>query len=102
MKPTPRGRGSHLDQTNRFSLRVLIAPVIPGLNDAEIPAILRAAREAGAGSAGYQLLRLPGAVEPVFREWLTRTRPEAQERVEARIRWTRGGRLNDSRFGKRM
>jgi DNA repair photolyase len=83
-------------------VRVLIAPVIPGLNDAEVPALLEAAKEAGAASAAWQLLRLPGAVEPVFREWLARARPSWRERVEGRIRATRGGRLSDPRFGKRM
>ena len=83
-------------------VRVLIAPVIPGLNDSEIPAILSAAREAGARSAGYIILRLPLAVAPVFMEWLERTRPELKARIEGRIRDVRGGRLNDSRFGERM
>lgn len=83
-------------------VRVLIAPVIPGLNDAELPAILAAAREAGARGAGYILLRLPFAVAPLFQEWLARTRPDAAARIEGRIRATRGGRLNDPRFGERM
>lgn len=83
-------------------VRVLVAPVIPGLTDAEIPAILAAAKEAGAGAAGYTMLRLPQAVAPVFLEWLGRTHPGKMERVEGRIRDTRGGRLNDAAFGRRM
>ena len=83
-------------------VRVLVAPVIPGLNDAEVPAILEAAKEAGATAAAWQLLRLPGAVEAVFREWLDRARPSWRERVEGRIRGTRAGKLSDPRFGKRM
>ena len=83
-------------------VRALIAPVIPGLNDSEIPAILEAVREAGAVSAGYTLLRLPWTVAPVFLEWLDRTRPDARSRIEGRIRQTRGGRLNDSDFSQRM
>jgi DNA repair photolyase len=82
--------------------RVLIAPVIPGINDSEIPAILSAAKEAGVGAAGWTLLRLPLTVAPVFQEWLQRERPEAVSRVEGRIRSARGGQLNDPRFGKRM
>jgi DNA repair photolyase len=83
-------------------VRVLVAPIIPGLNDAQIPAILQAAKEAGAMSAAWQILRLPGAVEAVFLAWLARARPSWRERVEGRIRWTRGGKLSDPRFGKRM
>jgi DNA repair photolyase len=81
---------------------VLIAPVIPGLNDSEIPSILAAARNAGAAGAGYIMLRLPLTVAPVFREWLERTLPARLPRIEARIRSTRGGRLNDPAFGTRM
>jgi DNA repair photolyase len=83
-------------------VRVLVAPVIPGLNDREIPAVLAAARQAGARAAGYQLLRLPGAVAPVFQEWLVRERPALLRRVEGRVRAVRGGRLNDPNFGTRM
>jgi DNA repair photolyase len=79
-----------------------VAPVIPAVNDSEIPALLQAAREAGALSAGSVLLRLPLAVRPIFEDWLVRNLPDRVERVLARIRDTRGGRLNDSRFGRRM
>jgi DNA repair photolyase len=83
-------------------VRVLMAPIIPGLNDAEIPALLAAAREAGAQAASYILLRLPLTVAPVFLEWLQRTQPDRAGRVEDRVRAVRGGRLNDPRFGARM
>jgi DNA repair photolyase len=82
--------------------RVMIAPVIPGLNDSEIPQILKAAREAGAGAAGHVLLRLSGSVRPVFLEWLARSEPTRAARVEGAIRQTRGGQLNDTQFGRRM
>lgn len=81
---------------------VLIAPVIPGLTDHEIPGILKAAKDAGAASAGYILLRLPLTVEPVFLEWLERTQPEKKAKIESRIRSTRGGKLYESEFGVRM
>jgi DNA repair photolyase len=81
---------------------VLVAPVIPGLTDSEIPAILAEAKEAGAGAAGYTLLRLPMAVAPVFTEWLERTHPGHAERVLGRVRAARGGKLNVSEFGARM
>jgi DNA repair photolyase len=100
--PTGRLRAIRLLAGAGIPVRVLIAPVIPGLNDAEIPAILAAAKEAGAQSAGYIILRLPLAVKPVFLEWLERTRGEMKGRIEGRIRDVRGGRLNVSQFGERM
>ncbi len=81
---------------------VVVAPVIAGLNDSEIPAILEQAAAVGAGAANYILLRLPLTVEPVFREWLQRTHPEKREMIEGRIRETRSGELSSGEFGKRM
>jgi DNA repair photolyase len=81
---------------------VMIAPVIPGLNDHEIPAIIAAAAERGACSAGYIMLRLPGAVAPIFDDWLQRQLPERRGKILERIRDLRDGRLNDSRTGTRM
>lgn len=80
---------------------VNVAPIIPGLNDQDIPSILKAAQEAGATSAGYVLLRLPGSVKEVFEERLRATLPDRADRVLHRIRETRGGALYDSRFGVR-
>lgn len=81
---------------------VMIGPVIPGLNDSEIPAILKAAREAGASRASYVLLRLPSTVREVFLDWLHRERPNHAAKVELFIRSTRGGRLYDSTWGERQ
>lgn len=81
---------------------VMIAPVIPGLNDSEIPSILKAAASAGAMTAGYVLLRLPLTVKTVFGEWLRRTQPDKADRVWSRVRATRDGELNRSEFGQRM
>lgn len=81
---------------------VMVAPVIPGLNESEMPRVLAAAKEAGAQSAAYVLLRLPMTVEPVFREWLERKQPLKASRVLQRIRATRGGKLSNSTFGERM
>ncbi len=80
----------------------MIGPVIPGLNDSEIPAIMSAAREAGAIGASYVLLKLPTTVKDVFQDWLRRTLPDKMERVEGAIRSTRAGRLSDSQFGRRQ
>lgn len=82
--------------------RAMIAPVIPGLNDHEIPALLDAVREAGALDAAYVLLRLPLGVAPLFEDWLRRHFPDREEKVLGRLRSLREGRLNDSRFGARM
>ena len=78
------------------------APLIPGLTDEALPAILRAAAGAGATRAGYMLVRLPGAVQEVFEEWLRRTLPDRADRVLHRVREGKGGRLNDPRFGHRF
>lgn len=81
---------------------VMVAPIIPGLNDSEIPSILDAAKNAGARVSSYILLRLPLTVEPVFREWLRRTQPLKAKRIEGRIRETRGGKLSSSTWSERM
>jgi len=83
-------------------VRVMVAPVIPGLTDHEMPRILEAAAEAGATSAGYTLLRLPHAVRPIFLDWLGRNYATKLEKVKSLIRDTRGGGLNDPNFGSRM
>jgi DNA repair photolyase len=81
---------------------VLIAPIIPGLTDHELPALLEAAAEAGAKTAGYVMLRLPYGIKGLFGDWLERQYPERKQKVLSRIRQVRGGRLNDSRFKSRM
>ncbi len=81
---------------------VMVAPVIPGLTDHEMPAIIAAAARAGAKFAGYIPLRLPYAVAPLFEAWLSQHHPRKKDRVLNRIRAIRGGRLNDPRFGSRM
>jgi len=81
---------------------VLLAPVVPGLSDEDVPRVLEAARGAGAAWAGWLLLKLPGSTQTVFEERLRATLPERAERVLHRIRETRGGALDDRRFGVRM
>jgi DNA repair photolyase len=81
---------------------VLAAPMIPGLNDHELEQILAAAAEAGARHAGYVLLRLPHEVEPLFTQWLQDHYPLRAAKVQSLLRQSRGGRLNDPRFGSRM
>ncbi|MBI3850873.1 MAG: PA0069 family radical SAM protein [Verrucomicrobia bacterium] len=81
---------------------VFIAPVIPGLTDHEIPALIATAVQAGAQFAGHVTLRLPHAVAPLFEQWLTQHFPEKKDKVLNRIRALRGGKLNDAQFGSRM
>lgn len=83
-------------------VRVLTAPIIPGLNDHEIPALVKAAAQAGAIGAGFTIVRLPHAVGPIFEAWLERHYPGHKEKVLGRIRELRGGKLYNSEFGSRM
>jgi DNA repair photolyase len=102
--PTPKRR---METVRRLSERgipvsVNIAPLIPGLSDRDIVHILEAAKAAGAVGAAMIPLRLPGSVEPVFVERLREAFPLSAEKVLARVREMRGGKLNDPRFGSRM
>jgi DNA repair photolyase len=81
---------------------VLLAPVIPGLTDSEIPALIEAAAGAAAKFAGHVVLRLPRAVAPLFEQWLATHYPEKKDRVLNRLRAMHGGKLYDTEFGKRM
>ena len=81
---------------------VLVAPIIPFLNDGDLEAILEAAKESGATWAGYIVLRLPHELKGLFKDWLTEHYPLRADRIMARIRDLRGGRENDPRFGARM
>jgi DNA repair photolyase len=81
---------------------VNVAPIIPGLTDHEMPAILQAAAAAGATSAGYAIVRLPYAVAPLFEQWLGTHFPGHKEKVLNRLRAMHGGKLNDSQWGKRF
>jgi DNA repair photolyase len=81
---------------------VLVAPVIPGLTDHEIPPLIAAAVKAGAQFAGHITLRLPHAVAPLFEQWLTQHFPEKKDKVLNRLRALRGGKLYDAQFGRRM
>jgi DNA repair photolyase len=79
----------------------MVSPLVPGLTDHELPAILRAARDAGAGHASSIAVRLPGNVQPIFVDWLRREFPDRAQRVINRIREMRGGKLNNGNFFER-
>lgn len=81
---------------------VLLAPIIPGLNDCEIPRLLREAASAGATGAGWILLRLPHQNRFLFMDWLARWYPDRARRIEGAIRHAREGKLSDANFGSRM
>jgi DNA repair photolyase len=81
---------------------VNVAPIIPGLTDHETPAILKAAAEAGATSAGYTVVRLPYGVAPLFEKWLETHFPDRKDAVLNRLRAMRGGKLYDAQWGKRF
>jgi len=101
-RPEHRLRAIRLLARAGIPVHVLVAPIIPGLTDHEIPTILLAAADAGARRAGKVILRLPYAVKEVFISWLDAHEPGKKDRVLSRVRDLRGGKLNVSEWGKRM
>ena len=101
-RPEHRLRAIRLLADAGIPVGVLTAPVIPGLTEHELPALLAAAAQAGARAAGYVLLRLPHAVKDVFLAWLDTHAPGKKDRVLARLRALRGGKLYDASFGTRL
>ncbi|GAB3339267.1 PA0069 family radical SAM protein [Marilutibacter aestuarii] len=107
MEPRASAPHSRLKAIRRLSeagvpVGVLVAPVIPMITDAELEAILEAAREAGAAAAGHVLLRLPHELKQVWREWLALHYPERAAHVMSLVQQMRGGKDYDSRFGTRL
>ncbi|SEW18993.1 DNA repair photolyase [Aliiroseovarius sediminilitoris] len=102
--PSPKRRLQMIERLSAAGIpvRVMVAPVVPGLTDHELEAILSAAKDAGAGAASYILLRLPGEVSELFQDWLTEQVPDRAARVMGRMREMRGGDDYDSEFGSRM
>jgi DNA repair photolyase len=102
--PTPSRRLDALRElaTAGIPTTVMVAPIIPAINDPEIERILDAAAACGVEAAGYVLLRLPLEVRDLFREWLQANFPDRERHVFALIRQTRGGKDYDATFGKRM
>ena len=100
----PQQRLAAIEELSQAGVPVgtMVAPVIPGLNEHEMPAIIEAGKKAGAQFAGYTTLRLPYGVAPLFERWLDQHAPGKKAKILNRLRSLRGGKLNDSRFGKRM
>jgi DNA repair photolyase len=101
-RPAHRLRAVEMLARAGVPVGVMVAPIVPGLNDREIPAVLEEAKKAGASSAGYTMLRLPYGVKDVFQEWLKLHFPERLERILGTVREVRGGKLNVSDFATRM
>jgi DNA repair photolyase len=100
----PAARLAAIEELTRAGIPVgvMAAPVIPGLNDHELPAIIEAAVGAGARFAGYTIVRLSHGIKDLFERWLEQHFPDRKERVLGRIRSLRDGQLNDTRWGTRM
>jgi DNA repair photolyase len=81
---------------------VMTAPLIPGLNDHELPMLLKAVSEAGAKEAGYTFVRLNGAIKLIFHDWLYKNFPDRADKVWHLIEQGHGGKVNDTDFGRRM
>ena len=88
--------------TGGVPVAVLVAPVIPGLTDHEMPNIMASAARAGARYAGFVPLRLPHVVGHLFEQWLSQHYPTKKNKILNRIKAMRGGKLNDPSFGSRM
>jgi DNA repair photolyase len=102
--PAPQRRFEAMRRLKEAGIPVglIMAPIIPGLNDRDVPQVLEQAAEAGADFVTFAALRLPGSVRDVFLERLRAKMPDRARRVEQFIRDMRGGALNDARFGHRM
>lgn len=102
--PTPERRFEAMRRLADAGIPVgiIVAPIIPGLNDNDVPELLARAADCGAQTAGHIALRLPGSVEAVFFSRIRDVFPLRAQRIENRIREIRGGRLYDARFGHRM
>lgn len=100
----PKQRLKAMEALSKAGIPVMLmnAPIIPGLNDHETPDILQASANAGAMEAGYIMVRLNGAIGGVFADWIEKAYPMKAQKVLHRIQDCHQGKLNDSRFGKRM
>ncbi|MBL8431640.1 MAG: radical SAM protein, partial [Dechloromonas sp.] len=107
LEPRSSAPQARLEAMRRLSdagipVSAFVSPLIPGLNDRELETLLAAARDHGATSADYTLLRLPHEVAGLFREWLAAHAPEKAARIMSVLYDLRGGRANDANFGSRM
>lgn len=101
---TATGRLAVIQKLSQINVpvRVMAAPIIPGLNSNEIPNIIKAAADRGAVSAGFTVVRLNGSIAEIFTDWIQKAFPDRAEKVLNMIRSCHEGQLNDSNFGRRM
>ncbi|GAB3817566.1 PA0069 family radical SAM protein [Pontibacter rugosus] len=107
LEPRTATAAKRLDVVRQLSavgmpVNVMVAPIIPGLNDSEIPQIIRHSAEAGASNAAYTIVRLNGSIGPIFEDWIQQAFPDKAAKVLNQIADCHGGKLHDSRFGTRM
>lgn len=107
LEPRTASAARRLEVVRRLSaagipVNVMTAPIIPGLNDSEIPALVKAAADAGASNVAYTMVRLNGSIGPIFEDWIQQAFPDRAQKVLSQIADCHGGQLNDSRFGVRM
>jgi DNA repair photolyase len=101
---TASGRLAVIEKLSKINVpvRVMAAPIIPGLNSNEVPDIIKAAADRGAVSAGFTIVRLNGAIAEIFTDWVHKAFPDRADKILNMIKSVHGGRLNDSDFGRRM
>jgi DNA repair photolyase len=101
---TAKNRLKVIEQLSKAGIPtgVMTAPIIPGLNSSEVPELIKAAAQHGASGAGFTIVRLNGAIEELFRDWIYKNFPDAAEKVLNHIKAVHGGQVNDSRYGTRM
>ena len=107
MEPRTATAAKRMEVINKLSAAgipcgVMVAPIIPGLTDQEIPAILKTAAEEGARTANYTILRLNGHLEGLFTDWLSRNYPDRKQKVINQVKQVHGGKVNDSEWGRRL
>ena len=102
--PSPKRRLQMIERLSRVGVpvRLMASPMVPGLTDPELEAILEAGKSAGARTASWIMLRLPREVSPLWQEWLAEHYPDRAARVMSKLREMHGGRDYDARWGHRM
>ncbi len=101
---TATGRLSVIEKLSAkgVPVRLMLAPIVPGLNSTEIPDVIKAAADRGALAAGFTIVRLNGSIAEIFTDWIYKAYPDRAEKVLHMIKECHEGKLNDSEFGRRM
>lgn len=107
MEPRTSGAQQRINSLKKLSeqnipVGIMNAPIVPGLNDHEIPKVLEVAKKNGAKWANYTIVRLNGDISEIFKDWLQKTYPDKSPKVLNQVKACHNGKLNDSRFGDRV